>query len=454
MKSIHRSSLLFSAALAFASPAASRSETVSSGLPHGSASATSEELRTVGGALRQARKQAQESFEPIVERIVSCGPRALEVAFDVLVTEQIPEFQAGDSLQVLSQPQRDILLVALARFPHANVRQHVRVQLAAAGTDSKTALAAVRVFGAIGDARDLQRIAALAPRKLEHADTLTRVASESLRTATESILARDPRAWVEIMDVVRTTDRSVARSMLEAASARRDPRALAVLSDGARTHRNLAPLCVAGSKKVGPSMDAGVAGDFVRWMVDELPHARAEHRRGLYQAIGTLDDGTHARELIEGLQDADEPTRESALWALRRLTGLGFGATPEPWWAWLESETRWNEGERASHRADLESRDSVRVAAALRGYAGRLIWRESLAEEVAIVLERDEPQLRLLACEVLASLRAISAIRPMAYLLSAPEDSVREAAWRALVMISGLELPRDPEQAFERLHLL
>ena len=316
------------------------------------------------------------------------------------------------------------------------------------------ALAAVRLLGAIGDARDLQRIAALAPRKPEPSEALTRDAFDSLRTATQSILARDARAWAQITDVVRTTDRSAARSMLEAVTTQRDPRALAVLSDGARSHPELAPLCVAGVRKVGPSMHADVTGDFVLWMVGELKFARAEHRRGLYQAIGVLDDGTHAGELIGGLQDPDEPTRDSALWALRKLTGLGFSATPEPWLAWLQSETAWNESARTAHRADLESSDPERVAAALRGYAGRLVNRESLAEEVAVVLERDEPELRHLACEVLASLRALSAIRPMAYLLSAPEDSVREAAWRALETISGLELPRDPEQAFERLHLL
>jgi len=449
---IHRSSLILTAALGLAAPAASRSETVPSHLAQPTDSATAEEQRAVGGALRLARKQVEGSREMIVERIVSCGPGALDAAFDVLVSEQIPEFEAGDPTQILSQPQREILLLALAQFPHADLRQEIRTRIAAG--DPQTALAAVRVLGAIGDARDLQRITALAPRKTDSPNALTRVASESLRAAAVSILARDPRAWIELEDVVRTTDRSAARSLLEAASARRDPRALEVLSDGARTHRDLAPLCVAGVQKVGPSIDAAVAGDFVRWMVAELPHARAEHRRGLYQAIGVLDDGSHARELIDGLTDADEPTRESALWALRKLTGLGFSTTPEPWTAWLQAETRWHERERNAHRSDLGSRDPVRVAAALRGYAGRLVSREVLAEEVAVVLGRSEPELRLLACEVLASLRAMSAIRPMASLLYAPEPSVREAAWRALGTISGLELPKDPEQAFERLHLL
>ncbi|MBL8862460.1 MAG: hypothetical protein JNK02_10670 [Planctomycetes bacterium] len=410
---------------------------------------------TIGAALRAARRAPDAPVRPFAERIAGAAPGLLEAALDVLIEERVPAVEPDDAFQILSGPQRAILLSALARWPRAEVRASLAARLeSAAEGDARVSLAAVRLLGAVGGAADLQRIVALAPRKPGEPEALTRPAREALREATAAILARDPRAWERAGDIVRTADRAAAKCVVEAVAVDRDPRALRVLAEAARVQRDLAPLCVAGAQRVGPSMDADVVLGFVEWMTGELALARPEYRRSLYQAIGTLDDGSHAELLIDGLADEDQGVRESALWGLRKISGYGFSATPDPWIAWLAQELRWNEVERPRLRTQLAAREPERVAAALRGYAGRRVWRESLAEDVAIVLERSEPALQLLACEVLESLRALSAVRPMAALLSAPEEGVRDAAWRALGTISGLDLPRDPEAAIERLLLL
>jgi hypothetical protein len=408
--------------------------------------------RAIASALRDARRAPDGPAEAVVERLA----RADSVA-DLLVileAEHIPEVEPGDARQVLSAPQRALVLAALARAPAVEVRARLapRLQAAAEG-DQRAALLAVRVLGAVGGARDLQRMAALAPRRDTVPPTLSRDARTALRSAAESVLMRDPRAWVDVVDVIRTTDGGAARPLIEAVSARPDPRALAVLADAARMQPGLAPLCVAGALKVGRPLDPEVARLFADWIAAELPAARPEYRRSLYQALGTLDDGAHARLLVEALSDEDAGARDSALWALRRLSGFGFADAPEPWLAWLDAEERWHLERLPRLRGELAARDAARAAAALRECAGRRAWRESLAAEITPVLDRGEVELRVLTCEVLESLRALAAIRPLAAALADPEQRVRDAAWRALGAITGLDLPRDAAAAAEDLQI-
>lgn len=419
------------------------------------ATAATAESIAIGAALRASRSAPAGNTAEFVRRVTKAGPGALAAAFDVLVQRVVPEAEAGDPRQVLSAPQRTILLQALARFPQPDVRAHVAARLRAEAADpGAVRLAAVHVLGVVGTAADLQRLPALAPRKSDENESLTRDARSAVHDACAAILRRDPRAWSVVSDVVRTTDRSAARSLLEAVGSGPDPRALEVLFRSVTCHPDLSALAVASVLTVGPSLDGEITREFADWMAHELPSARKEHRQGLLQAIGALDDGSHAQVLIDALEDDEPEVREAAAWALRRTTGFGYPATPEPWRAWLSDELRWNEVERERARAELESKDPSRVVAALRAYAGRRAWRESLAEDVAIVLQRDEPGLQLAACEVLQGLNAHSAIRPMASLLEAPEKGVRDAAHRALVSISGLELPQDARLAMEALDLL
>jgi len=413
------------------------------------------ELVAIGAALRASRSSPTSDASALVVRIAHAGPLALEAAFEVLVQRSVPEARADDASQTLSGPQRALVLQAIALLPITDVRAHLAVRLRAARTDAQAVhLAVVYVLGAVGSANDLQRLAALAPRKSEDADVLTRDARSALTEGAVAILARDPRAWRVIDDVVRTANRSAARCLIEAVGARRDPRALEILYSAVSAHPDLSPLAVASVQRVGPSLDGEVTLQFTSWMASEFAFARKESRQGLLQAIGVLDDGSHAHVLVDALDDEEFEVREAAAWALRKMTGFGYPATPEPWRAWLHDEQRWNDDERAAARAALESSDVAEVVVALRAYAGRRAWRESLALDVALVLERNEPNLQRLACEVLQSLNAYCAIRPMASLLDAPQTAVRDAARRALGSITGLELPQDAQLAMEALNLL
>lgn len=448
---VRRASLLLLLALACTHPA----------LAMGTAGASDQvtlapetELRAIGVVLRRARATPDAPTGPLVEAILRAGPQATDAAVTVLVESMVPRAKPDDEPQTLSVPQRAILLDALTSMPNAEIRSRIGERLRSApATDARVGLAAVHALGAIGNRHDLQPMVRLTPRRPGDRDALTRSGRDALREAAGGILERDAGAWRSIAGVIRAADRGAAQALLEAVGAKTDPRGLPVLHESANSHPELAALCVGVASRVGPAHDAEATAEFVGWMCAELESARPEYRRGLLRAIGALDDGTHAAELIGALDDEDAGARTSAAWALRTLTGFGFGPTAAPWNAWLAGETAWNEVDRPLRREALAAEDPVVVATAVRAYRGRRVGREALGEEVATVLAREETSLLILACDVLGDLRAHAAVPALVELLDTADDGVSEAAWKSLCAIKARPISRDPSEAAEQLGL-
>ncbi len=377
-----------------------------------------------------------------------------DAALEILVRRRIPETSPDDSAQVLSAPQRALLLGLVARLPEALVRAHLGKRVGPALTtvtqappDAALALAAIHVLGAVGKEPDLARIARLAPRNPPGQAGLTRDARDAVREACAGILRRDPRAWTALPRHVRSFDDALARPVLSAVGAEREPRALDTLFEAVRAHPALKPQAVALVVKTGRSLDAELDEQFVLWMRAELSAARPEYARTLLQAIGVLDEGDAVPDLIEQLSAADAGVRDSAVWALRRLSGHGFPAEPGAWQVWYDAEQLWHSVERPRLRELLLSPDDVRVTEALRAYSQQRTHRADLAADVAELLGSHRAVLRGLACGVLQDLGATTSLPALTAALDDPEDHVAQAAWQALRSITGLDLSRDPEQA-------
>ncbi len=413
--------------------------------------ATTPEHLGIARALRESRRADSAPAPKLVDRIVGAGPGALEAQVDILARRRVPEAGPDDPPQVLSDPQRELVLAALARMPGIAVRAAIRTRLDSAPADVGTRLAAIHVIGTIGDAGDLVHLVELAPRGNGGEKALTQDAREAVRAACGAILRRDARAWPALADVLRRTDADAGRPLLEAVGSSRDPRALEVLYAVTLVQRDLRPQIAALASACGASTDAALNREFAAWLVSELPSARPEYARSLLQAVGVLDDGTCVPEMIARLSDKDDGVRDSALWALRRVSGLAFPAEATPWLVWNRSEITWQTSLRPSLRADLASRDSKRIIAALRAYGEHRTKRAELARDVVKVLADSRPELRRLACEVLQALGVASASGALAGALQDSNPSVSEAAWKALKAITGLDLPRDPKRVREML---
>jgi hypothetical protein len=149
--------------------------------------------------LRDSRLSGSPDENELARRIVAIGPPAVDAALEILVRGRVPEVSEEDAAQVLSQPQRTVLLAALARMPEAERAACVRAcgEAAPAG-DGDLGLAAVYLLGRSATVATCSAPPALAPRKPSDADALTRAARPALTETCTAILKRDPRGWDEL----------------------------------------------------------------------------------------------------------------------------------------------------------------------------------------------------------------------------------------------------------------
>jgi len=407
----------------------------------------------VARALREARKLGPAAGGDLLLRITGSGAGAAHAVVDILSRARVPETSPEDGPQVVNEAQRDLLLSALARLPAASVEEAMKSQLEQAPEDDRTRLAAIRVLSVVGDASDLARMASLAPRKKSDTNALTHDARDAVRIACTAILKRDPRAWTELPDVVRQADVRAAQPMIESFAAVRDPRSLrALYAIGSRTPALAAP-CVTLMSQCSPSGEPDVVREALSWMQGELRTAPPGYARAILQAMGELDDGSMIAPMIDHLTDPDARVRDTALWALRKVSGLALPADPAPWRSWSAEEAGWHRTVRPRLLQDLTSRDPGKVVAAVRSYAVRRTRRGEIAGEVARVLASPRPDLRRIACEALGQIASPAASPALVDKLLDPEKSVVEAARKALQSISGVEVPPEPSLARAKLGL-
>jgi hypothetical protein len=408
---------------------------------------------SIAAALRAARSPDAPSADQLAARIAGCGPGALGAQLDLLVARRVPQCGPDDQPQILSVPQRVILLDGLARMGSARARAELETRLAAAPRDPALALAAVDVLGAVGSVDDLRRLAELAPRRGAEERALTREARSSLRAAGASILRRSDAAWRAWATGVCSVDPAAGRELLDAVGEVRDPRALGVLHQVARCRPELEDHAIALAAGCAPSTDAALRADFAAWALNALAGARRERARLLLRALGAHDDGEAVPALIGTLTHEDRALRQAARDALHAMTGLGLPADASAWGAWYELELRWNENERARCRELLASRQRETVAGVLREYAARRVHRSRLAGDVEPLLGAADPTVRRLACMTLRELRAPGSCQALAGALADPDPAVARTAWEALCAISGLELPQDAERVRDLLKI-
>jgi HEAT repeats len=423
------------------------------GLERWSSPVTPEHL-AIAAVLRESRTSPATPAKDFVDRIAVAGPGLTEAAVDILARRRVPETRPEDEPQILSEPQRDLLLGALERQAAREVRASLESRLASAPDDAGVQLAAIHGIGAIGEAADLARLVELAPRRPGKERALTSDSRAGVRAACTSILRRDARAYSALADLIVRTDPQAGTALLAAFGGTRDPLALRVLLRAAQSQPELGGQAAALASQCGGSTEAALDREFSAWALSKLPSARPELARSLLQAMGALDDGSCVPAMIERLEDEDSGVRDSALWALRRLSGLGLPAEVGPWLTWYQDEVAWHGHERRGYRKDLSSRDPARVVEALRAYSERRTKRAELSVEVAKILAHDRPELRLLACDVLQRLGSTSSCRALATAMTDPDRKVAEAAWRALQAIAGRDLPRDPDRVRTVMRLL
>jgi len=409
----------------------------------------SELHRTLAAPLRASRSRDARGLQ-LVAQLTAPGAEAIAPLFDILVQERVPRAQPADAGQILSEPQRQLLLGALAQLPPARVRQELERRLKAPEAASETAIrmAGLRVLSVIGTRADLPALAALAPRA---GAELEQDAADALRASYAAILRREPSELANGFELLRTSDHPAAKQLLFALGDLRDKRALPVLDACARSVPELAQQAVALVPLVGASGQSELDQSLAEYLARRLDPGRIEWSRAALRAIGVLDDGSQVPTLLEQLDSQQAGLREAAVGALQQISGLQLSASKEAWLEWYARELKWQTQGREEAQAALAADKDEPVARALAAYAVHKLFRDQLAEDVLPVLGHESPALRTLACETLARIGSQRALLPLIELFSSDDHALAEAAWRSACALSGKVLPRTPSVARARL---
>lgn len=396
----------------------------------------------VAAALRASRTHHAQGGAAFSEGIAGRGLVAVPAALEVLVRRRVPGVHEGELEQLLSVPQRDVLLAALAALEPRAVLSQARMRCEGS-QDLGTRTAMIEVLGALGGADELEQL--LAPALLLEETELADELRAALREALARLLARDERAFTRLAALLRRQRPQLVPPVLFALGDAGDERGLAILDEVLNFHPDQGQLAASQVPRIGRSLAPEVnrqLADRLHWMLDP---ARLGECRAAVLALGVLRDHEAVPALIGFLEGDHAGLRDTALWSLREMTGLAFAADATLWRRWHERELAWFRTDLRGIPARLRSGEPAVVVAALRDLGERRMRREELALEVLPVLERPEADLRALACATLARLDEPLVAPALVDLLEDQDAGAARAAAEALAALTGKDLP--PERA-------
>jgi len=277
-------------------------------------------------------------------------------------------------------------------------------------------------------------------------------ACAELRAAVVEILARDARAFTELVPAWRRAGAELRGELLAAVAERADPAGLDFLAwvatyEGLENGRGLAEACLA----LAPRASGPEARESLERLCVLLESEDDACVQTAVLALSRARVDAAVPAWIELLERPSRAVRERARRALEQHSGLALGAAPERWRAWHDAELAWLEDEAPAVLAELELDDDARVLAALRALAPRRLARDELALAVAATLDHPHAVVRAAACSALESLAVPAALPALALALDDEDEAVARGAWSALRRLTGLDLPFDPAPWREHL---
>lgn len=408
--------------------------------PPGAAMAFSPAEQRVASTLRRSRVERTREAEEFAREIAALGLAALRPCLDTLELQRVACVVPGDVEQMLSGPQREILLLALTELPPPRVLAGGFERLALSQEPAVRRLV-LDVLQVAGNQEHLAELDSLALREDEA--LLRPELEESFQAALAGILRRHPRAYDLLANFHRDAPEPLADAIVRAVGDAGDTRGLAFLEHAITFRTSQLSLCASQVQRLGRSGDRERDAELaqrLRWAVDP---DRPEACRALLMALGELRDSESVPILIEFLSSPDAGLSGNALWALRRITDLNFPGLPERWSAWYESELEWFVREQDFVLRDLHSGSPSAAAAAARTISERRLWREELALELLTALRRPHSTLRAPICRALERLGVDSVAPELVDLLDDEDPASVQAALRTLTALTGRDLPAD-----------
>jgi HEAT repeat protein len=168
-------------------------------------------------------------------------------------------------------------------------------------------------------------------------------------------------------------------------------------------------------------------------------------RAAAIRLAAAIQDMRAVPQVVQLLEDPAGRVRSAALDALQHLSGKRLAPRIEDWSRWQAAEREWFEAEGAALLGALADAEPAEVLAAMRSVTAHRLYRREFVLALLDLLERDSPGVRRCAISSLRMLEAREAVAELIETLEDSEPGVRREAWRALVAITGEDLPAEPE---------
>lgn len=385
---------------------------------------------------------------PLQERAVTekelreLGSAAAPTLLDVVARRKVDvDVGEGRILAVELAPEVcEVALHVLVSVPRAELLPLLET-LAAAQQTTERRMAGMNVLARMGDERDLDLLQQLSAP----ADADNVIAPEQLQAyedALAAILERSPASRQRLVKTFVDARPELVVCIVYAVERGQPSSALESLARllGQRTQEDsfLLGEIARVAQRIHPPTSL-IARASVRAYL-EAPDPLLV--RAAVQASAELEDDEALPALIGLLEEEDASMTSAARDALARIAHKDLGAQPEEWALWYRSELAWWKIE-SENRADaLAQGDASKAAAAILDIGRRRLYRHDAARMLVRGLERSEPHLVHMTCQVLGQLSSPTVVPELNLALTHGDVEVRNAARMALWRIEEQDRAR------------
>ncbi|MCP3917440.1 MAG: hypothetical protein GY711_17985 [bacterium] len=382
-------------------------------------------------------------------QLESLGRAAVPALFEVYVRGQV---EAGGARL---DPGMDRALVrALSRHRRTTLH-HLKVRMAArrrrkveaegvghAEVEAEAG-AVMRVVGEFGGAQHIKLLYSAA--SVASTDgKLPRALEESFEQGLTELIVRDQMSFRVLSSLWTDTPACAAERVLLVAGATQKPEALVFIARVLKTPSDLDGVALAQISLLADYARPGDSGTMGELLVRRLYSNDGQLRKAAAIAAGSLRCDAAVPVLIRHLDSETRGERENAGWALRRITGQAY-QTREAWDTWYAVEVEWFLRSAEDTFDQLVSDDMAEVLAAIRVISRRRLQRERLVAELLTAFDHPHPTVRAMAAASMGHLGCTSALPDLVFLLDDEDPGAAASAHEALLMITGAELPAEPQ---------
>lgn len=402
-------------------------------------------LDAVRAVLQRTEGAKAASDDVLVRRLVALGPSIAPALFTLVTGAGVEVLLVPDDSPEswLCPPDRvgPLALSALAELPSEPVLDVLRAQEAQA-PERGVRVAELEVLGALHNARGLplffQIVHALGD-ELEQR-SVRAPASDAL----VAILRADLQSFHALEGLASAAPLSEQLFVCEALSASGRPEACNLLRGLVGHGAELDLAAIEGLGELVRLYPWRMQDDVAATLRKTLEASDARLRATGARALGRIRDPLAITALVDCLKDGDRSVVRAALWALRECSGRHELVEAADWKRWLDAEHEWWRERGAPALAHLDPKEPGTLVDGLREFLAHPLAARQVADGLAGTLDRLDPAGQALVCRTLAQLGARSAVPALIEQLSSSEPSVRNAAWDALRVLTGADLPAEP----------